>query len=320
MIITYFYKKITIQHIKLHFMSIDCFKYLSVNLDDRDWELSVINAGCTDVKENNLYPKLQHPPQYNLSWSDGRFLNEYQFIYITKGRGIFESESGGQYTVKAGTLIILFPGDRHRYRPDVITGWKEHWIGINGPYIDSLVAKGYFKRHSPCIHIGFNEEVLRLFYYILENAKEEKFGYQPLIAGAAIHLLGCLHYIQQQQNISPNRYETIINHAKLIFRSKIYTDFSPEDVAKELEIGYSFFRKIFKDHTGISPGQYFLSLKINQAKQLLNDPEKMIKEIAFELGFSNCFYFSKIFKEKTGVSPMKYRQYSEPNAVISNIN
>lgn len=286
----------------------DYYKYLPVSLDDVNWGLYVLNTGCTKIKGDNLYPNQYHPEKYNFSWSKGRILNEYQIIYITNGRGVFESESSGHYDIEAGTIIILFPGDRHRYRPDKKTGWVEHWIGIKGEFMDSLVARGYFKAQTPCFYIGFKEEVLNLFYYIIEHTKQEKAGYQPLIAGAASHLLGSFHYIQKQQHLPSGRNQMVVDQAKLIFRSKIDLDFSPEEAASELGMGYSMFRKVFKNYTGISPGQYFIQLKIERAKELLHDPNKTVKEVAYELRFTTCFYFSKIFKEKTGFTPTGYRQ------------
>lgn len=286
----------------------DYYKYLPVSPEDVNWGLCVLNAGCTKIKSNNLYPDQHHPEKYNFNWSKGRILNEYQIIYITNGRGTFESESSGQYNIEAGTIIILFPGDRHRYKPNEETGWEEHWIGIKGEFIDRLVARDYFRINLPCFYIGFNEEVLNLFYYIIENTKHEKAGYQPLIAGAASHLLGFFHYIQKQQSFPSERNEVVINQAKLIFRSKVNSEFSPEKAAQELKMGYSLFRKIFKSYTGLSPGQYFIMLKMDRAKELLHDPNRTIKEIAHELRFDSYFYFSKIFKEKTGFTPTAYRR------------
>ena len=88
--------------------------------------------------------------------------------------------------------------------------------------------------------------------------------------------------------------------------------FSPEDVAEELQVGYSWFRKTFKTHTGMAPGQYFIDLKIQRAKEMLCEPYSSVKRIAYDLKFDSVFYFSKIFKGKTGVTPIKFKnQFSE---------
>lgn len=290
---------------------INYYKYLPVSKEDEHWGLCVLNTGCTRVAAAAAYPVKDHPAQYYFNWNMGRILNEYQVIYISKGKGIFESDHCRQQEVKAGTIIILFPGERHRYRPLAETGWDEHWIGIKGPIMDKLVRESFFSPEAPCLYIGFHEATFHLFNYIIEHSQQENPGYQPLIAGAALHLMGNIHYILKQNTGGIREQDIIINKARLLFRANITSDFSPEQAADALQVGYSWFRKAFKSYTGLSPFQYYLQLKIERAKELLNDPNVPIKEIAYSLRFESSFYFSKIFREKTGFSPTGYRKRAQ---------
>jgi AraC-like DNA-binding protein len=81
-----------------------------------------------------------------------------------------------------------------------------------------------------------------------------------------------------------------------------------EKVAEELNVSYAWFRKAFKNYTGIAPHQYLLQLRIEKARVLLSDPSLSIKEIAARLNFESAFYFSRLFKEKMGVGPEQYRK------------
>ena len=76
----------------------------------------------------------------------------------------------------------------------------------------------------------------------------------------------------------------------------------------ELKVGYSWFRKHFKSYTGLSPGQYYLQLKIEQAKNQLLTSDCSIKNVAYNLNFESVGYFSKIFNEKTGHKPTEFRR------------
>lgn len=287
---------------------VNFFKYLPVSQEDENWGLTVLNAGCTNIKATTDYPLKTHPAHHNFNWNSWRILQEYQIIYITNGQGIFESESCSETTVKAGTIIILFPNERHRYKPDNITGWDEYWVGLRGEIIDNLLDSGYLKLNNPCINIGFNESIFDIFNCIIENTKAEKSGYQPLISGAVLHLLGICHSITRQNTSVTKDEENIINKSRLLFRSNISNAYSSEQAAEELNVGYSWFRKVFKNYTGLSPGQYYLQLKIDKAKDLLGNSNLAIKEISIQLNFQSSFYFSKIFKEKTGVKPTEYRK------------
>jgi len=287
---------------------VNYYKYLPVSQDDESWGLHVLNTGCTHIEPCGLYPSKTHPAHHNFNWGAGRVLDEYQIIYITSGRGLFESDSCEMKEVRAGTIILLFPGERHRYKPADETGWDEFWIGVKGDIMDNLVRRNFFRPEDPCLYVGFNENVFNLFNNIIEKTKLENTGYQPLISGAALHLMGNFHSIIKQNSIECEEKEVIVNKARLLFRSNIAEDFSPEMAAEELKVGYSWFRKIFKSYTGLSPGQYYIQLKIEAAKDLLNDPNLSIKKIAYDLRFESYFYFSKLFKEKTGLTPSDYRK------------
>jgi AraC-like DNA-binding protein len=283
------------------------FKYLPVSKEDENWGLCVLNAGCTHIGSASDYPLNAHPKCHNLRWQTGRVLNEYQLIYITKGEGHFESDSFKETVVKSGTIIVLFPGERHRYKPSSDIGWDEYWIGFKGKIMDELVAKKFFKAEQPCIDLGFSEQAFNLFGTIIEKTRTEDSGYQSLISGAVLHLLGSIHSTNKGNPLQSADKRTIIDKARLLFRSNVTNSFSPEQAANELMIGYSHFRKLFKAYTGISPGQFYIQLKMEKAKELLCDQRIPIKEIAHELKFDSYFYFSKLFKEKTGVTPSAFR-------------
>ncbi len=73
-------------------------------------------------------------------------------------------------------------------------------------------------------------------------------------------------------------------------------------------MSYSWFRKMFKQYTGLSPAQYQLWVKLQKAKALLIGSSKNIKEIAFLLEFESSNYFTVFFKQKTGMTPVEFRK------------
>ncbi|HLU21617.1 MAG TPA: helix-turn-helix transcriptional regulator [Bacillaceae bacterium] len=50
-----------------------------------------------------------------------------------------------------------------------------------------------------------------------------------------------------------------------------------------------------------------MNLRIEKAKQFLNDKELRIIDIAYLVGFSNSSYFSTVFKKHVGKTPIEYR-------------
>ncbi|SCY37092.1 response regulator transcription factor [Alkaliphilus peptidifermentans] len=91
---------------------------------------------------------------------------------------------------------------------------------------------------------------------------------------------------------------------------------SLDDVAKEINMSYHYFSKFFKDSTGKNFVDYLTELRIEKSKKILKDTSINIKEICFEVGYSDPNYFSKIFKKITGMTPTDYRNHALPQEVI----
>ena len=87
--------------------------YLLSNDQDINWGLTVSTVGYQHIAPGEAYPPKGHPQAYSFQAGRGRVLDEYQFVYISRGRGVFESKSLGQATVGEGDMFLLFPGEWH---------------------------------------------------------------------------------------------------------------------------------------------------------------------------------------------------------------
>jgi len=282
-------------------------KYINAGPLDKEWGLYLTVAGYAQILPNLTYPPKEHPSGYFFTWEKGRILQEYQINYITEGSGVFET-STDQFKVVPGSILILRPGVWHRYKPDPNTGWNEHYIGFNGDFCSHLFQEGFFQSGKPVTYIGFQESMLKLFFEIIQHVKEEKSGHQQVAAANTILMLSKILSVVRNQEFAGKSIERTIRKACLYFRENLDKNINIEHLADELNVGYSYFRQMFKKYTGISPTQYHLLLRIQKAKEMLVSTGKSFKEIAIELGFESYFYFSRIFKDKTGQSPMEFRK------------
>lgn len=81
-----------------------------------------------------------------------------------------------------------------------------------------------------------------------------------------------------------------------------------EGLADEIGMSYDNFRRKFKQQTGVPPLQFFLSVKVEKAKELLSYTDLEVKDIAVSLGFPDPYYFSRFFRERTGLAPVQFRR------------
>jgi AraC-like DNA-binding protein len=288
----------------------DFFKYLTASAEDNRWGLYLTAAGKAEIPRNSEYPRPEHghPTGYNFKWHEGRVLYEYQIHYITEGGGILENDYG-RFRLKPGSIMITHPGLWHRFRPLKKTGWVENYVGFNGEMADKIYrTSGWFSKEKPVIYCDMREELIDTYYKIFHLVREEKPYFQFIASGMIIKLLGYIISFQTQQDFHGKHIQSVIEEVRFMLRENVEKNVSFEEIASDHHVGYSYFRKMFKKYTGISPKQYLLQLKVMRARELLVNSNMTIKEIGFELGFQSIYYFSRIFKEKTGMNPSELRK------------
>lgn len=284
------------------------FKYLLVNEKDKTFGLTVNTVGFQPIAPNALYPSTDHPKSYYFNPKKGRVLSEYQFVYISKGKGVFESESTKKRAIAKGQIMILFPGQWHSYQPLKDIGWNEYYIGFEGSIIDSIIKKSFISSQNQVLDVGTSEELVNLFSTAIRVAKEDKKSAQQYLAGIVFHILGMILALSQNKNYEARESTQVIERAKIIMGENIHKDIDVKEIASKLGTSYSWFRKFFKEYTGYAPAQYFQELKLRKAKELLTETNLPIKEIAYELNFSSIEYFLSFFKQRVNITPSEYRK------------
>ncbi|MBR2721210.1 MAG: helix-turn-helix domain-containing protein [Clostridia bacterium] len=93
-------------------------------------------------------------------------------------------------------------------------------------------------------------------------------------------------------------------------RENVRNTVTLSDLCDRFFMGKSGLYKLFDEHLGQSPMEYFAALKIAEAKRLLRHGELSVGAISDMLSYSSIHNFSRAFKNATGVSPMDYRKKS----------
>ncbi|UUZ81017.1 AraC family transcriptional regulator [Paenibacillus sp. P26] len=91
-----------------------------------------------------------------------------------------------------------------------------------------------------------------------------------------------------------------------------YTEgISVGDVSRHIGVDRTHFTKQFRKTYGLTPIEHLQQMKMNRAKQLLEQTGYTLTEIAHSVGYPDLFSFSKAFKKIVGISPNGYRQKGE---------
>ena len=68
------------------------------------------------------------------------------------------------------------------------------------------------------------------------------------------------------------------------------------------------FKRRFQQATGMSPLEYVHTLRLEEAKQMLESGEQPIEAIANEVGYEDAGFFSRLFRRKVNLTPAQYRK------------
>ena len=115
----------------------------------------------------------------------------------------------------------------------------------------------------------------------------------------------CSHY--HTKNILTGKFQ-VISKGIIYLEENEELDKSVRDIAAMCNVSEIYFRKLFKEYSGLTPVQFKLNKKIERARQYLVYEGKSVRETAEALGFSEVAYFCRIFKEKTGITPGESRE------------
>lgn len=101
---------------------------------------------------------------------------------------------------------------------------------------------------------------------------------------------------------------SLISEAIDFIKSNYNQNITLDDVAKEINMSYHYFSKFFKESTGKKFSDFITDIRMDEAKRLLADPDKSIKDICYAIGYNDPNYFSKIFRKVIGKAPTEFRQ------------
>lgn len=236
----------------------------------------------------------------------------FEVSLCTKGRGVFFIEEE-VYPYREGTLVLLSPNTFHISHGE--TNEPPEWITL-------YVSVSELARHA---HVdGFRLHALRGGHVL--DCPEDLLMVR-LISGIADELgqadglarVGVLGYLQAllvqlsrlfpEENSNSSRNRDVARLAPVLnyIASNLDKPLPVSDLAKQVGMSESHFRRNFTAYMGLSPHRYVLKTRIQLAKGLLRDASISVLDVAGRCGFDTLSTFNRAFKKHLGMSPREWR-------------
>lgn len=205
-----------------------------------------------------------------------------------------------KFSVTNQSICILFPGQVFKMN---LNGEQGHVLAISKEIFEEICSTEslHVKPISPFIINIENIENCRLLITILRKEYQGKSrnNFIKAILRALILLLTEKLNLQKSKNIDLQRLEFLTDLINENYTSQKDTDF----YAESLNITTHHLNYIVRKLRGSTVKKLVFQRIILEAKRELSYGQKNIKEIAYQLGFTDSSYFSRLFKKQTGISP-----------------
>lgn len=238
------------------------------------------------------------------TWSHmDRTIADYELIVGVSGV-VFMETGGRMYEVRAGDILFLMPGERHRGYRLSTPGVSFYWFHFLVPEAGGKAPAGQMPRYASCpspsrVHI--------LARQLLHAANG---GYR--IQGAGDYFLTCLLIeLADQLQDSDGRPALDAQLYELLAWTRLHAldaDITVGRIADHAGYNKDYLSRMFKRRFGSGLLDYIHGLKLDAAKELLAGGKLGVKEIAGRVGFGDDKQFAKWFKRLAGVTPTAYRQ------------
>lgn len=220
---------------------------------------------------------------------------------------------GITYALQRGQIFVTFPGVDVFYYSDPEDPWHYAWVSFNGSKAALYLEKAGITRENPVRDVYLEpEEFLVIIEKILNH--HEITVANELTRTALLYQILALLVNSQNQNLERQKKSLPYDYSPDIYVDNaicyIHTHYAHtkvSDIASYIGITRSYLTHIFKQKMQISPQEYLLSYRLEQASRLLRTTGKSVQEVAEYVGYENPLTFSKMFKRVYGLSPKNYR-------------
>lgn len=225
----------------------------------------------------------------------------WSFEYIVEGNAIFICDNK-RYNIRAGDIYILKPWKKICLRTEPRCILRKRCILLEGHLLDFICGNGrlegmdFFRPKDP----KRLEKIYDMFKQLILG--QDEFLEEDL------SLQGYALLVELNRIAKPSEYPLALYMALNLINTKPQSGFTLGSLSSECKVSISTLTRLFQRHLKISPVNYIIDRRLEQAKLLLQISDMPLKEVAENCGYHSESFLSRSFKKKFGVPPTSFRR------------
>ncbi|CAN7267617.1 AraC family transcriptional regulator [Paenibacillus sp. LjRoot153] len=247
------------------------------------------------------------------------FHSTYEIFYLMSGKRTFFIKDRTMI-INEGDVVIISPNILHRttntempkHERLIVNIHEAHMASVNNSYRDifqPLFENAYMIIQCP-LHDRLAIEALA--HSIMQEMQEKKPGFEMFAQTLVLQLLiiCCRHAKQNAlEPLEPPSpmYERILEVVRYM-NNNYMNELPLHLLAEKFYVSPYYLSRFFKEATGFTFVEYLNSVRIKEAKKLLEQTSMKVSLIARKVGFGSVTHFGRVFKSVTGHAPLFYRK------------
>lgn len=251
-----------------------------------------------------------------------------EIVFIAHG-SCFHKYHDTEVALIPGDVFIVLPHEEHSYMinsktiiynclfyPEVLgEDWKliKDISGVQ----NLLMVEPFYRieqNRQEILHLNspetnYFESILKK---MIKEQEDKSSGYRLVQKAYLIILLSMLGRIWENQfkesEVYFNEKRNMLAETLKYIDSNFTDELRIRQLALKSYLSPDYFRKVFKEITGLTPIEYVNSIRMSKASKLLEDDRIPIARVAEMVGINDVNYFSRLFKAIFGYSPSEYRK------------
>ncbi|MGF7217260.1 AraC-like DNA-binding protein [Spirosoma lacussanchae] len=231
---------------------------------------------------------------------------QHILIYCVQGEGWCRT-GASKYAVTANQFFILPADISHAYGADQLNPWTIYWIHFTGTRSAHFLT--FLQQEPGPVTVLARDERFSLFEDIIAHV-EMSFNEDSLVYAnnSLAHFLTTFKTSVYNPDQDASASQDPVSRTITYMKQHLSQSLTLDELAGVANMSASHYSALFRQKVQSAPINFFTYLKMQKACQLLKYSHLRIKEVAYQVGYSDPYHFSRVFTGVMGIPPRDFRR------------